>query len=278
VSRTNGSFESANVKPGEYKLLVTAEGYKDGTCSVTVEAGTESAKEPSIEPETRNSEVKCSLKAAPALGTLYGTLVDADSGAPVSQAALKIRDERDRALELQSNETGGFRVENVPAGQVHILITAAGYLPMTTDMEIKKKVEQHAALVVHKLPKKPNVTVTPKGLKLAAQVRFDGTSAEISRDSLSIVQEIAATLVQHSEIPSVEIQVYTDEDGSVTYNKRLSEQRAGTVRAALMALGVDSSRLSATGLGSEKPIVPNATSEADRAKNRRVLLVIPKHD
>ncbi len=290
LSRANGTFESGNVKPGEYKLLVTAEGYKDGTCSVTVEAGVEgakepaaqtepsAAKEPAAEADVRNSQVKCSLKAAPALGTVYGTLVDADSGAPVPQAALKVRDERDRALELQSNETGAFRVENVPAGQVHILITATGYLPMNVDLEIKKKVEQHAALVLHKLPKKPNVTVSPKGLKLSTQVKFEGTSAEISRESQGIVQEIAATLAQHSDIPSVEIQVYTDEEGSATYNKRLSEQRAGTLRSALIALGVDSSRLTATGFGSEKPIVPNATKEADRVKNRRVLLVIPKHD
>ena len=278
VSRANGSFESGNVKPGEYKLLLTAEGYKDGNCAVTVEAGKENAYAPTTESEIRNSEVKCSLKAAPALGTLYGTLVDADTGTPVPQAALKIRDERDRSLELQSNETGGFRVENVPAGQVHILITATGYLPMTIDMEIKKKVEQHAALVMHKLPKKPNVTVTTKELKVSTQVRFDNTSAEISHESQGIVQEIAATLLQHSEITSVEIQVYTDEDGSATYNKRLSEQRAGSVRAALVALGVDSSRLTATGFGSEKPLVTNATTEAGHAKNRRVQFVIPKHD
>ena len=60
------------------------------------------------------------------------------------------------------------------------------------------------------------------------------------------------------------------------YNKRLSEQRAGTLRGALTALGVDANRLTATGMGSEKPVVPNAKTEADHAKNRRVRLVVPK--
>ena len=145
-------------------------------------------------------------------------------------------------------------------------------------MGIKKKVEQHASLVLHKLPKKPNVTVTPKELKLATQVRFEATSAEISHESQALVQEIAATLQQHPELTSIEIQAYTDEDGSATYNKRLSEQRAGSMRAAFTSLGVDSSRLTATGLGSEKPLVPNATSEANRAKNRRIVLVIQKRE
>ena len=34
VSRTNGSFDSGNVAPGDYKLLVTADGYKEGSCAL----------------------------------------------------------------------------------------------------------------------------------------------------------------------------------------------------------------------------------------------------
>jgi len=292
VSRANGTFDSGNVKPGEYKLMLTADGYKDGTCTVRVEAEAVEAKAEAAEAkaetteakaapttgETRNTEVKCSLKAAPALGTLFGSLTDADTNAPVPRASLKVRDDRERTLELQSNDTGEFRVENVPAGQVRMTIAAAGYLPAAVDIEIKKKVEQHASLVLHKLPKKPNVTVTTKEIKLATQIRFDGTSAEIARDSMAIVQELAAALSQHSELTSVEIQVYTDEDGSPTYNQRLSEQRAGTLRSALMALGVDAGRLTTSGLGSDKPKVPHATTEAEHAKNRRVQLIVTKHE
>ncbi len=280
VTKANGSFDSGNVKPGEYKLLLTADGYKDGTCSVKVEQepAESKAEDKTASSEPRNTEVKCSLKAAPALGTLFGNLADADTDAPVPQATIKVRDDRERSLELQSNEVGDFRIENVPAGQVKMAISAAGYLPAAINMEIKKKVEQHASLVLHKLPKKPNVTVAPKELKLATPIRFDGTTAELARESTAIVQEVAATLNQHPELSSVEIQVYTDEEGSPTYNKRLSEQRAGTLRSALTALGVDSSRLTTNAFGNEKPKVPNATTDADRAKNRRVQLVILKHE
>ena len=276
VTKANGSFDSGNVKPGEYKLLVTADGYKDGTCSVKVEPEPTDAKPTSAEP--RNSEVKCSLKAAPALGTLFGNLVDADTNAPVARATIKVRDERERSLELQSNEVGDFRVENVPAGQVRMAISATGYLPAAVDMEIKKKVEQHATLVLHKLPKKPNVTVAQKELKLTTPIRFEGTSPDLAGESMVVVQEVAATLNQHPELTSVEIQVYTDEEGSPTFNKRLSEQRAGTLRSTLTSLGVDSSRLTTNAFGSEKPKVPNAKTEAERAKNRRVQLVILKHE
>ena len=104
VSRANGTFDSGNVSPGEYKLLVTADGYKDGTCTATVKADTADAKTSHDEGEASNTAVKCSLKPAPALGLLYGTLVDADSSAPVPHAAIKVRDERDRSLELKATK------------------------------------------------------------------------------------------------------------------------------------------------------------------------------
>ncbi len=275
VTRANGSFDSGNVKPGEYKLLVTADGYKEGSCVAKVE---EAVADPKAPPAAAlNTVVKCTLKAAPALGTLFGNLVAADTNAPVPRAAIKVRDEKDRTLDLQSDEVGDFRVENVPEGQVHMAISATGYLPMAVDTEIKRKVQQHTSLVLHKLPKKANVSIAQQELKLTTPIRFEGPSAEVARDSMPIVQEVAAALSQHQEITSVEIQVYTDEEGSPAYNQRLSEQRAGSIRSALMALGVDSTRMTAKGFGSEKPKVPNAKTEVDRAKNRRVQFVIQKN-
>jgi len=38
VSRSDGSFETGNLEPGEYSLAVTADGYKDGICNATVSA------------------------------------------------------------------------------------------------------------------------------------------------------------------------------------------------------------------------------------------------
>ena len=58
-------------------------------------------------------------------------------------------------------------------------------------------------------------------------------------------------------------------------NQKLSTQRANAVREALIRNGVDQGRLRAKGYGQEKPLAPN-TNEANRAKNRRVQLMIEK--
>lgn len=56
------------------------------------------------------------------------------------------------------------------------------------------------------------------------------------------------------------------------YNKLLSQRRAESVQQALVARGIDVSRLAAEGMGEEKPVAENKTPEG-RARNRRVELI-----
>jgi outer membrane protein OmpA-like peptidoglycan-associated protein len=60
--------------------------------------------------------------------------------------------------------------------------------------------------------------------------------------------------------------------GTPASDKTLSDQRAKTVVAAIVAQGIDAKRLNALGHGQDKPIADNKTEEG-KAKNRRVELV-----
>jgi outer membrane protein OmpA-like peptidoglycan-associated protein len=66
---------------------------------------------------------------------------------------------------------------------------------------------------------------------------------------------------------------YTDNTGDPEANLKLSQQRAETVMADLVKLGVDANRLKAEGYGQEHSVADNSTEEG-RAKNRRIDLSV----
>ena len=79
--------------------------------------------------------------------------------------------------------------------------------------------------------------------------------------------------VQKDPSRSVLIEGHTDGSGSANANQVLSQRRAEAVRNALVEEGVDASRLSAAGVGEDRPVADNASDEG-RAKNRRVEIIV----
>jgi outer membrane protein OmpA-like peptidoglycan-associated protein len=218
-------------------------------------------------------QLRCELEALPKVGNVVGTAVDAQTGAPVSGAKIRITDRLGRFLELNADASGAFRFENVPPGMVKLQVDAEGFLPSVTQIEVEPRKDVRATLSVNRQPEVPNVVVTRRELKLKKRVHFQHNSAEILPDSMAILQEAADVLRRHPEIARLEVQGHTDNTGTPAYNKRLSQERAEAVREALVELGVEESRLDATGYGQERPLAPN-TSDANRARNRRVQLII----
>ena len=107
--------------------------------------------------------------------------------------------------------------------------------------------------------------------KAILNVNFDTDKATLKTDGQKIVDEIY-TLLNANPNLKISIEGHTDNVGSATRNKQLSNERANTVMYALAGKGIDIKRLKATGFGSEKPIKANDTEE-NKAQNRRVELV-----
>ncbi len=99
-------------------------------------------------------------------------------------------------------------------------------------------------------------------------VRFRTASATLRPSSRMVLDAAARVLV---EFPSVRVEVagHTDDRGSRPKNTALSLARARAVRGYLIRKGVAAGRITAVGLGPDKPIADNKTA-AGRAKNRRV--------
>lgn len=100
---------------------------------------------------------------------------------------------------------------------------------------------------------------------------FDTAKATLKSESGDAITQITKALTAHPQL-KIEIDGHTDNSGTTASNATLSQRRAESVRAALIAKGIDASRLTAKGFGQDKPIESNDTEEG-RAKNRRVELI-----
>ena len=117
------------------------------------------------------------------------------------------------------------------------------------------------------------VVFTESEVKILEQVQFDFGKATIRPASDALLDEVAQVLKDHAEVLKLEVQGHTDNIGGAVYNKKLSDDRAKSVMAALVKRGIDESRLFATGYGFEKPIGDNKT-DAGRQQNRSVQFIV----
>ncbi|HET7718066.1 MAG TPA: OmpA family protein [Bauldia sp.] len=124
-------------------------------------------------------------------------------------------------------------------------------------------------------------TETEIRIEVPADILFDFDKSSIRDDAAAALDEVANILRAHPGL-AVRIEGHTDSRGSETYNQRLSEDRARSVKEWLTrGKGLDGAAFAVKGLGEASPAMPNerpdGTDDPDaRQKNRRVEIVIEK--
>lgn len=105
-------------------------------------------------------------------------------------------------------------------------------------------------------------------LVMPGDITFATNSADIRPGFYPTLNSVAIVLRKYNRTV-VEVDGFTDNTGTPTYNQQLSERRAASVAAYFGSQGVNPNRLSVRGFGERYPIATNATV-AGRAMNRRV--------
>ncbi len=117
-------------------------------------------------------------------------------------------------------------------------------------------------------PKKAtDVAVT----EVLRDILFDFNKASINTQSNSKLDQ-AATIIKEASNENFVIIGATDKKGSDLYNLNLSRHRAAAVVAALEARGVNGANLKSVGIGSQEATVPATASDAERQKDRKVIV------
>jgi peptidoglycan-associated lipoprotein len=144
------------------------------------------------------------------------------------------------------------------------------------------------ALLLAGCPKKPEV-VTPAPVAVAPPppapaevpkpappqlkpVFFDFNRADIRPEERQKLDEAIQWLKANSQA-RITLDGYADDRGTPPYNQKLSERRAIAVRDHLVAGGIDSQRITATGNGETRAFAPGE-DEAAWQLNRRVDLTV----
>lgn len=107
---------------------------------------------------------------------------------------------------------------------------------------------------------------------LFEKLNFDTAKSDIRAADRDELNALIATLKQY---PNARIRIvgYADARGTAPANATLGKERAESVKAALVAGGIDAARLESVSGGETNPVDTNATSTG-QAENRRTELVV----
>lgn len=121
------------------------------------------------------------------------------------------------------------------------------------------------------------VLLTAKAIEINDVIQFETNKADIKPESFGLLDEIADVILKNPQIKELSIEGHTDGDGTPKANRKLSDNRAKSVKKYLVDKGVADAMLLTKGWGEDKPVADNETDEG-KAKNRRVEFLITKQD
>ncbi len=150
------------------------------------------------------------------------------------------------------------------------------------DAEMQKQLDQASATAKEALDRAKKAGKLAEGTFIAEviltdqDVKFGFDNANLSDEAKAALDAFAEKVIKKNIGAYVEIQGYTDNIGSESYNLSLGYKRAKGVMDYLASeKGFPLHRMNVTSYGEYKPIADNSTREG-RAQNRRVALVLMK--
>lgn len=146
---------------------------------------------------------------------------------------------------------------------------------LQTERQKRQELERKLALAIQDLESIAKIKAEEKRwvITLNGAVLFETGKSELMNLAKEKLDKVAEALKEADASKSITVLGHTDSRGSDAYNKQLSQSRAEAVRSYLVSRGIDSSRITAKGMGEENPVANNGTPEG-RANNRRVEIVI----
>ncbi len=174
------------------------------------------------------------------------------------------------------NETNGEAIAIQRAEKTKALFrdVAGNRIKITTEKRLASTELSNADFVAasFSIAANQNSLVKKSGDKILIYFASNSSAKMLEKEIDDYLTILAAEMKSNASIKVVATG-YTDNIGNALKNITLSNNRAGFVKAALEAKGVEPSRITTNGKGNQDPIASNETDEG-RRQNRRVELTI----
>lgn len=199
------------------------------------------------------------------LTILKGIITDALSGEPI-EAQIQIYDnEKDELIStMSSNSVTGRYLVSLPSGKNYgIHVKAEDYLFYSENFDIPEATSYQEVT--------NDIVLSRVGIGSRIVLRnifFDFAKSSLRETSFPELNRLVDLMKAYPRM-KIEIGGHTDNVGSHSYNKQLSEDRAKSVVNYLINNGINRDRLSYKGYAFDEPIDTNETDEG-RQRNRRV--------
>jgi outer membrane protein OmpA-like peptidoglycan-associated protein len=139
----------------------------------------------------------------------------------------------------------------------------------------REAAEKRAAQAAADIAKFASVKQESRGMviTLSGSVLFMSGKSELLPAAQLKLDEVATSLTEQDPESKMVVEGHTDSQGALSFNQKLSQDRAQAVRDYLVSRGIAADRITAEGFGPTRTIGDNATPEG-RANNRRVEIVV----
>ncbi len=195
---------------------------------------------------------------------MKGYIRDSEDKKPIKGRLELIDHESSEVVGVTTSDTTGLYMVYIPKAKIYgIDINAAGYLMFLDNIDLTA---ESSDKVIYRDFLMDRVEVGAK--VILKNINFETGKATLLTDSYVTLNAVVK-LIQTNPTIQLEISGHTDNVGSDKYNDKLSNDRAKSVVAYLVAQGITEAKLTYKGYGESQPVSSNATPEG-RAENRRV--------
>lgn len=201
---------------------------------------------------------------------MKGKVIDEKTHEPV-HASIEMIDLNTNEVTTSTSSdpvTGEFLACILTGSNIMMNVTNPYYLLYSENFQIEKSYTELEPYLKNIILKRPEVGET----FVLRNVFFDFDKSTLKKESEVELNKLADYLTKNKGI-KIEIGGHTDNQGSESYNERLSNDRAKAVYEYLVNKGINSNRMTYKGYGMSKPIATNETEEG-RALNRRTEFTI----